>query len=63
MSKSLAQPDRFAHVTETHDVDALMDSARESLANPFTSRWGRECAEFDLMDLEARRAELGRGTR
>lgn len=57
-----AQPERFAHVTTVDDLDRLEESARNCLVNPFSSRWGVECAEYDLMDLKARRAQLAGGT-
>lgn len=55
----MKQPERFAHVTTAFDLERLEESARDCLANPFSSQWGRECAEYDLMDLLARREQLG----
>lgn len=55
----MKQPERFSNVTTAADLDRLEESARDCLANPFSSQWGRECAEYDLMDLQARREQLG----
>lgn len=39
-------------------LNELADEARDSLANPFTSRWGREHNEYLLHDVNQRLAEL-----
>lgn len=55
----MPQPERFQHVSTVDELTQLEGSARDCLANPFSSQWGRECAEYDLIDLRARREQLG----
>jgi hypothetical protein len=52
-------------IAEENDVDRLLElatEARDSLANPFTSRWGREHAEYLLHDVNERLDQLIRTT-
>lgn len=51
-------PTRIADIEDVALLRKIESGAHDSLANPFTSRWGRECAEYRLHDVKQRLAEL-----
>ncbi|MBB3752637.1 hypothetical protein FHT44_005149 [Mycolicibacterium sp. BK634] len=51
----------YDYIAQIDDVDRLhqmREDALDTLANPFTTRWGIECAEYVLHDVKQRLAEL-----
>lgn len=50
--------DWIARIDDPAKLEELVAEARQSLANPFTSRWGIEHMQYQLHDASQRLSEL-----
>lgn len=50
--------DWIAKIDDPRELEALVSEAHDSLANPFTTQWGREHMEYQLHDANQRLSQL-----